>query len=259
MSEEPAETGIPEYPDDSTPVIADPAVGAREHDWHPANKASIKAVCCLEAIRDMALLFRFLSFFPDSASSNRFVKSIATPLYSLATGIRDVYGEMENLDLKQMRKEDRRAFLKRKENFSNAVFQGRNGPLKTVRDKIGAHIDQDVIVGGEHVWKHVNLRSFVVILRVCLIEFDFLLQQDIYAWARKTDHPNLVRLMRVDGTLVDFVAKAGELEYIKAISFVKSPREAIASEVNEFVADVNLVVAAISLSPTINNRGQSIF
>lgn len=246
MNDQKSHLGIPAYLDESKPKIADPAIGAKVNDWHPANDSAIKLVRCLEAIRDLSPIFRFLATLPNPENNNRFVKSIATPLYSLAESVRDVYGEIENSRIKGMRKKDRRVFLKRGQDFLNAVFHGKNSPLRTVRNKISAHIDKDTILGGEHVWKHVNLRSFVNVLRLCLNELDALLQQDIYAWTRNTDHPDLVRLMSVDGTLVDLVRENGELEYISAISFVKSPREAIAIEVNEFVAVSNLVVSAIS-------------
>lgn len=238
--------GAPVYLDESDPRIADHSVGVRVHDWHPANGPAIKMVRCLEAIRDLAPIFNFVVNSPTPDSDNRIVKMMATPLYTLATGVRDVYGEIENSDLRRMHKNDRRAFLKRKEAFSNAVFQGKNGPLKTVRDKIGAHIDTDTILSGERVWKHVSLQTFVELLRLCLLELDYLLQNDIYAWTRNTDRENLVRLMSVDGSLVDFVTENNQPKYIARLSFVKSPREGIAREVNAFVATVNLIVARMS-------------
>lgn len=235
----------------SEPFIADLSKGANVDDWHPANEVSIKIVRCLEAIRDLSPIFRFLSTSPFPEADTRFIKSIATPLYSLATGIRDVYGEIENGNFRSMRKADRRALLQRREKFSAAVFQGKNGPLKTVRDKIGAHIDRKAILGGEGFWRFVSLRAFIAALRICLLELDFLLQQDLFAWTRNTNLPNVVRLMSVDGTLVDFVEREGQLDHIAAISLVESPREAIAREFNELVGVVNLIVAAIS-----RNTGQ---
>jgi hypothetical protein len=250
MNDAESPRGIPCYIDNSKPTIADLAVGARIDDWHPANNAAIKMVCCLEAIRDLAPLFSFLSTLSVPQTGTRFIKSIATPLYSLAIGIRDVYGEIEASKLTGMNKRDRKAFLKRKEDYSSSVFQGKSGPLKTVRDKIGAHIDHDVILAGESVWKHVGLIPFIDIVRLCLMELDFLLHHDIYAWTRKTDHPNLIRLMSVDGTLVDLVEENGEPQYIASVSFVESPRWGIVREVNGFVALVNSVVAAIGRSRT---------
>ena len=237
--------GIPVFIDESSPRIADHARGLAIDDWQPANDATIKLIRCLEAIRDLKPICDFLACSPQAAADRRFIKGLATPLYTLVAAIRDMYGEIQNAEFKNMPKERRRMFRGRSEAFSKAVG-GKDSRLKKVRDKIGAHVDKDAILGGTDVWADVDLKTFLDILRLCLVELGFLLHRDNYAWTRHTDAPNVLRLMSVDGTLVDLADVDGHLEHIGAISFVPSPRIGIINEVNAFVSTVNRIVAALS-------------
>ena len=238
--------GIPVFIDKSEPRIADAAHGLRLGDWNPANDAAIKLIRCLEAARDLRLGFDFLSLSPAPAQEKRRIKAIATPLWSLATGINDVHVEVQNSDLfRGLDKRTRRAFLNRAAAFRVAVLGGKDGPLKSVRDKIGAHIDKEIILGAERIWKHVDLIRFIDFVRICVEELNFLLGQDVYAWTRHTDDPGIVRLMNVDGTLVDLAHEDDELQYISSVSFVTSPRIGVAREINGLVGVVNRLVDAI--------------
>ena len=233
--------GLPLYIDDSTPAIADPASGAVIDDWHPACNCTIKLVRCLEAIRDLSPICQFLQMHHSPDTCNRIVKSLATPLYSLAEALRDVHGEVGHSQFKRMKKQKRRELIARRDKFVASVFGAKNGALKTVRDKISSHIDKDTILGGDDVWGLVDLTSFLDIADICLHELDFVLQLDIYSWTRRTDDPNLIRLMNVDGTLVDIEDRNGQLGDLRSVSFVTTPKLAIAIEGRELIASLSQI------------------
>jgi hypothetical protein len=250
MDETSKTPGIPILIDESTPRIADPACGIKTDDWQPANVLTIKLVCCLEAIRDLKPICGILALSSDPGSDRRLVKTLATPLYSLAMGIHDLFGEVEHSELKAMPMQTQRAFRNRVADFTQSVLGGKDGPLKKVRDKIGAHIDKDTILGGQDLWASVDLTFYVTILRLCMNELDHFLRLDNYAWLRRSDCPNRVRLMNIDGTLVDLAGDNGELKSIVAVSYVKSPRFGIVGELNELVGVVNVIVLALSSAQT---------
>lgn len=242
------ESGIPAYIDQQDARIADFAEGLQEHDWQPANNVSIKFIRCLEAIRDLKLTCGFLAISADPSSDKRRIKALATPLYSLAIGIRDVHGEIQASEFQNMKKHVQKAFRKRNAAFSKEVLEGKQGRLKQVRDKIAAHIDKDTILNSNHLWADVNLAYFIRLLSRCIEELDMLLQQDFFAWTRHTETPDVIRLMNVDGTLVELSTEDDELQYISAISFVQSPRQAIGREVNDLVSTINQIVTTMKKS-----------
>lgn len=237
---------VPVYLDESAPRIADPARGAQVHDWLPANDLTIKFVRCLESIRDLRVPCEFLASSARHTIDKRFVKGLATPLLSLAIAIKDVFGEIEHSLFRHMPETERTLVLQRKSRFDVAVLD-RKSALKAARDKIGAHIDTETILSGKAIWDSVDLGFYVQILNLCLCELNCFLQLDDYAWTRRTDREDIVQLMNVDGSLVSFVERDGELDYIESVSFVQSPRKGFVREVNEFVATVNRIVAVRSM------------
>ena len=240
-------SAFPVLIDESTPEITNPARGPQVDDWQPACDCAIKLIRCLEAIRDLSPICKFLQMQHSSETRNRIAKSLATPLYSLADALRDVYGEIGHSQVKQMNKAQRRELNARRDKFIASVFSAKNGALKTVRDKISAHIDKDTILGGDKIWRQVDLAFFLGVADTCMREFDFVLQLDIYTWIKRTDDPNLIRLMNVDGTLVDIEDNDGELGDLRAITFVNTPKLAIAIEGRQFLSDLGAIGRTIGL------------
>jgi hypothetical protein len=235
------------YIDDAEPRISDHAIGLEVDDWLPANRAAVKLTRCLESIRDMTPLSEFLVLaVHQGVVSKRHMKPIATQLYSLVTGIVDVYGEIQQSHSKNLPKPARKAIVERGKRFDSSVLSGSS--LKKIRDKIAAHIDADTIVEGEEIWRSVDLLEFLRILRLCIEELEYLLSHSIYEWMRFDQYSDRFRLMTEDGLLIDFRIEGDEVQSIERITKVKSPRYAVAAEAG------SLVTRAMSLELLLLNK-----
>jgi len=60
------------------------------------------------------------------------------------------------------------------------TLSGKESPLKRVRDKLSAHIDPDTIIDGDELWGKVDVNDYIRIIRTCVGELNFLLQNDFY-------------------------------------------------------------------------------
>ena len=137
----------------------------------------------------------------------------------------------------------------KRQEFKRSVLDGKNAPLKIVRDKLAAHIDKETILGAEAVWKHVDLLLFLDVTDTCMRELDVLLKLDVYSWTKNTKNPDLIRLMSCDGTLVDIERRNGELGDLRAISLVRTPKLGIANEGRQLVSVLKQIRENIGTLP----------
>ncbi|MCL4264025.1 MAG: hypothetical protein KJ069_12450 [Anaerolineae bacterium] len=224
--------GIPIYIDDSQPEIDDPANLSNNSYWFPANNISIKLATCLESIRDIERLLAVLVEQDNPSSDKRIVKLMATPLYSLASGVRDLFNDLQGnaKEYAQIKDKQKRQINRRLPEYLRAVPL-QDGDLRTIRDKISSHVDKDVFTGNpRRIWELVDLDVQLEWLRTIIDELMFLLSLDAYAWTRDSGDPAIFRLMSVDGVQVDLNLE----EYlILDVTMVKSPKYYISTKIQE--------------------------
>jgi len=232
MKNEEARQGIPIYIDQNDPEIDDPANQMRESNWYPANTITSKLMTCVEAIRDIQRLLEILAEQNDPYSDKRIVKLLATPVYNLACGIRDIFNDVEgNFKAYGQVSNKQQAQIKKRFNqfIKNVPLQ--EGALRTVRDKISSHIDRNVFVGdSREIWGLVDLESLLEWMRACIDALMPLLELDIYAWTRDSGHPDICRLMSVDGVQVDLNL---EEKVIIGVSITPSPKFYVSKKIQE--------------------------
>lgn len=231
--------GIPIFVDEADPEIDDPANSHHDQHWYPANTIAIKLVRCLEALRDIQVMLNTLAAEEDPASRKRLTKLLATPLFNLIVGVRDMFNDIEGnaKEYKQITVEDRRQINNRFERYLEEVPFDSTSTLKIIRDKISSHIDKDVFKGdARKTWSLVDLEQLLEWLRIALEALMFLLSLDIYAWTRDSGHEDVFRLMWADGYQVDLNLKE---TVIVGMSLARSPKYYISSKVQEMVETYN--------------------
>jgi len=232
MDEKPRVQGIPIFLDDNEPAIDDPAVPTDVSYWFPANTISIKLATSIESLRDINRLLEVLAGQEDPWADKRMLKLFATPLYSFATSVKDLFSDIHGnaSDYNNLSDKDRREVNRILLSFSKAVPL-KEGTLRTIRDKISAHVDKDVFKGDPRkVWELVDLDLQLDWLRACATELLFLVELDIYAWTRESGNTSVFRLMSVDGVQVDL--KRDE-RIISGVTKGRSPKYYIASKIQE--------------------------
>lgn len=227
--------------DKSDPFVADAAVGPAGTHYLPANAPTQVLVQCLEAVRDLRTAFGLLDILPEPWADRRLLKTIATPLYSLAKAIDHLHGALQERESGKVDRKARRARVKRREAFEKSVPFGQGSGLKTLRDKLAAHVDKDAVYD-DRIWATAELPTLSRAICICLNELNSLLAEDEYAWTLPSDDDSC-RLMACDGSLVHFTLQDGRPGDLIGITLTKSPREAVRREMDALYAALSRVVA----------------
>lgn len=237
--------GIPIYSDTSDPEMHDPAKQQSCTVWKASNNISLKLLRCVEAVRDITKHLESVSQLENPLSDKRYAKILATPLYSLVSGIRDIYNELQGnaKEYSIISTAQHKELLKRAAQFAKLVPTDKGSELRDVRDKMSSHIDKDTVETPAPYWEKVDLLLFLNWLRACIEQIMHLLTLDVYGWTRNCGHPDIWSLMSVDGTVVDFYMQNGEPVSILRVTFAKSPKYGIANEVHRLVRLYNEVTA----------------
>lgn len=215
--------GIPIHIDTGEPRVDDPAAYKNATYWFPANRISTKLTACLESARDISRLLDILARQEHPSRDRRLIKLLSTPLYNLARGVEGVLNDLQGnaKEYGQLDASERSRINERLSDYSNTVPL-RDGPLRTIRDKISSHVDHDVFVGDPRkVWGFVNLEQQLAWLKAIIQQWEFLLSLGVYAWTRDSGHPNIFRLMSEDGVQVDLDLKN---KAIVNVTLVRSPK-----------------------------------
>lgn len=234
--------------DSDEPQIKDASVQQASTVWHGANGISFKLLRCLEAARDITKIFEVLADLGDPFLDKRWAKQVASPLYNLASGVKDMFNELEGnaryysiLDDKK-----RRELRKRAIQFAEQVPLDSQSELRAVRDKIGSHIDKDAVITPDEYWSKVNLDAYLVWLRNSLEQLLHLLSLDVYGWTRDSGYPDVWSLMNVDGTVVDLYLQDGQPVSILKVTLAKSPKYGVQNENIKLVDLYNTLVTKYS-------------
>jgi hypothetical protein len=237
VSEEHGLRPLPIYIDDSQPEIHDPSRRRRRVVWQAANTVSFKLLRCLEAARDLTQIVQTINERKKPHSKRRIAKLLATPLFSLASGVADLYdhclGDPETAA--RVDESSRLQYRLRAVHFRENLPLDKQSALRRVRDKMAAHIDIEAMMGSSVLWNELDFARYLLWIRLCLIEVLELLKLDVYAWTQDSNHKDVVRLMSVDGTLVDLYVKDGRASAILNITFAKSPKYGIEREIKKLI------------------------
>jgi hypothetical protein len=225
------------------PEVKDPAIKQSSVVWSGANEISFKLLRCLEAVRDITKIFQVLVELDDPFSDKRWVKQTASPLYNLASGIHDMFNELEGnaKNYSILTTKERRELKKKATQFGEQVPLDNQSELKDVRDRIDSHVDKVAVITPDEYWEKVNLSSYLGWLRVCLEQLAHLLSLEVYGWTRDSGHPDVWSLMSVDGTVVDFYMQDGQPVAILSVTLAKSPKYSVLNELQNLVDLYNKV------------------
>ena len=238
-----ARKGLPVSVDLSEPEIQDPAGQQAPTVWMGANAISFKLLRCVEAVRDLTRTLQSIAEFDDPLSDKRGAKILATPLYTLASCVRDIFNELEGnaKDYSTVSLAQHKELRERAARFAKQVSLDRGSDLRAVRKKISAHVDKDAVITPDKYWSKVDLLAYLRWMKVCLEQIMHLLTLDVYGWTRESGHPDVWSLMSVDGTVVDLYMQNGKPVSILNITLVKSPKYSIANEIKKLVTLYNKV------------------
>jgi hypothetical protein len=231
---EPAEIkqGIPIYIDHREPEIDNPLNSSESTYWYPANSISIKLTSCLESMRDIHKLLELLNQ-DTHVADKRLHKLLVTPVFSLAHGVENLFKDIEGNanGYGQITAKQKRQVKKHFLQFSKEVPLQKGSNLKAMRDKLAAHIDNDIFLGnGREIWKLVEIGQLLEWIKATLNALITLLELDIFAWTQESDTPAVLRLMSVDGVRVDLNL---EEKLILGVSIVRSPKYYISNLVQK--------------------------
>ncbi len=246
-----APRGIPFYIEQSLRRVQDPACLKDIDGWAGANQVTFCLLQALESLRDPRVVLTDLASQGQPNSDRRRIKRISTPLVSFARSIRDICKELlANPDFYGGLSDAVRAEIRQcDDEMARVVPLSGNGALRVVRNKIDAHVDPDTVMNPQQVWGHVELGNYIPWLGCSLITFSRLLVLDVYGWTCKSAHPDIFRLMEVDGTLVDFVMVDGQPSIIAGITQTKFPKVSIAGELNAVITLHNTLLQSLPPSP----------
>lgn len=233
--------GVPVYLDQNDPEIDDPSVELKTCHWQPACKSTNKLVRCLEAFRDTKAAIGPMVLSPNPDCDKRQLKQSVVPIYNLALALRDLYNDLQSRGWPKILPEERKKAGEKYRVFQEKV-NTKNGPLKTARDKIGAHIDKDPGgSGARDIWREVNTYSVLCWIGACVQLFMPLLTADAFSWTRESGDPKTTRLMNIDGREVVLQSSHDHGVSLVGLSITASPKIAIEKEVLDLVAACHLI------------------
>jgi hypothetical protein len=242
--------GVPIYLDDRDPEIDDPAGQIAGHRWLPANRTTFKLTRCLEAFRDLKTALVPLASAADLATDKRAAKLLVVPVYNVAMGVRDLFNDIHSNSWSTLDPETKEGLDRQFRLFGEKVPTDQ-GALKTIRDKIGAHLVDNKLfpTGSRPVWEQFDIRDVLEWIYYCVEMIGPLLELDAYAWSRSSGNPQVANIMSVDGSEVSLLIEDGEPTMIVGLRLTRSPREGIVREVQEVVAAWVEVAKRLGLKP----------
>jgi hypothetical protein len=240
--------GMPFYLDQHPPRIEDPSRPREDHHWLPACDRTNKLTRCLEAVRDVATALAPVTAAAQPDLDKRLVKQLITPIYNLATALRDLYNYVQSNCWTRLKGPEQRTLKNAFQAFTKTVPTGK-GVLKTARDKIAAHLDKDVFTSQyRQFWDSFGIADVLGWIRGCIRMMALLMDPDIYSWTRSSGYSNVVNLMNVDGSEVSLLIKDDKPECIVGIQFATSPKSGIAKEVREVLLSCSAICKRLGIN-----------
>jgi hypothetical protein len=219
---------LPIFFDSETRGLTDVAkVEVDPGDWYPANKPSSKIWRCLEALRDVSNLVQGGKEL-DEGGKRRRAKIVVVPLYSFIEHLRSTCNYiLDKPNMKERLDKAAKANLRKHlKAFSRTVPVERPSILRTVRNKLSAHVDRkmspreaaglmkDAPPHEVGRWLHNGILLLCEVLSV-----------DVFAWGTDDCPEGCLRLMTAEPFLVTLRKGAdGELAKIVSLHVSQSPK-----------------------------------
>ncbi len=224
--------------DPSEPQIEDPSQPLDLTHWQPQDKRTSKLTRCLEALRDVTTAFRPVADAGEDVDK-RLLKQSITPIYTLATALRDLSNELQNNCHQELNDKEKAAIAHHFTIFTKAVPTDSASPLKIARDKLSAHLDKDTLTPGyRDFWNQFDLSSVADWIIGCVRMFAIFIQPDLYHWTRNGGQAGRVTVMRFNQLELQLVVGGDEVADISELRLSRSPKEAIDRELRELVVVV---------------------
>lgn len=216
--------------DSNTPRIEDPSQPLDLTHWKPQDKRTSKLTRCLEALRDLTRAFMPVAGTTSASVDKRLLKQSITPLYNLATALRDLNNEITSNCPTELKDEEKKTISHHFKIFGETVPTTNDSPLKTVRDKIAAHLDKETQTPGyRDYWERFDLPAIANWIMGCIRMFTIFIQPNLYHWKRDGGQADRITVMRFDGKQVVLGITDGKDPFI-SVTMTRSPKEAIEAE-----------------------------
>lgn len=240
-------TGIPFYVESSPRRVRDPSCPDSVDGWQGANEATFKLLEGLESLRDLRVVLEDLVAQEHPHQELRRIKRLSTPLYSFAWSVLNICSEViKNPQsyggITDQCEESVRLW---KDEMLRTVPLSGESALRTIRNKIDAHVDSSSIMNPQVIWEHVSLTNYIPWLGCTITAFKHMLALNVFGWSCDSSHPDVWRIMSVDGTLVDFMMENGSPSYIIAVTQTVSPKVDIANELNHVITLHNTLLSKL--------------
>lgn len=237
-STENSSQGMPIYEDEYVRSVADSLDEDEESNaWYPANNMAIKLWQCLEALRDIEVALESASSQKNSTKRKRQLKQFSVQLHSFATAVARLCDQIIGDD-------DARRWLEKgvakqisaiKSEFLELAPIDHNSDLSILRNRMGGHIDRDLVPwGAREILSRNVLSNLGKWLHVCLHVMLDLLKLDVYSWSVRST-PGYFRLMAIEPFLLTFEVDAGIKSLVAVHVARRSPRNAIADVIESVV------------------------
>jgi len=239
--------GLPFYIESTPRKVRDPSIPEHVDGWKGCSEATFKLLEGLESLRDLKVVLSDLVAQDQPHLELRRIKRISTPLYSLAWSVINICDELINNPNSYGGRTDEceKSVRDWKQEMERVVPLSGDSTLRKVRNKIDAHIDSGTVMNPESVWEHVTLENYVPWLGCTITAYKHMLVLNVYGWTCESSHPDIWRLMSVDGMLVDFFMENGQPSFITSATQTISPKVDIARDLNEIITIYNSLLGKL--------------
>lgn len=230
-SDNQASRGMPVFLSTVERGLADPAAATVE-TWHPGDAVSQKLWACTEPLRDVEHLLQEL---PVEQRSRR-LKILATPVSSFRLAVIQLGDYLSSApDLKvKLTNESRRQVAKLVEKLK--ANDPAHEAVKTVRDKLSAHIDKNISSwDAERRLRDCSALAVGTALHSSICTLLRLLELNVYSWFAEDTPEGFLRLMSAEPYLTTFRVENQHIVEIIKLELAKSPRYAVSGLCEEVV------------------------
>jgi hypothetical protein len=241
---------VPIYGDSREPELDDAAADECWHRWKPHSPLTNKLFCCVDAMRDTRTALSPLLLAPDEVGNKRRLVPALTAVFKWAKCVRDLHEGIGNQAKGRISKAERQALSKLFRAFEKQVNTN-DGPMKTARDKLAAHVDKDVFKDDPRtLWAGFSLPAILCWIRASVEMMAALIEPDVYAWTRGEDGSRFVRVMQFDSREVCLAFEEGKAPTVVSMTLARSPKYGIEREVRQLVAVCRQLQSNLEIATT---------
>ncbi|MCI0540752.1 MAG: hypothetical protein L0Z50_36600 [Verrucomicrobiales bacterium] len=225
--------GWPIYRDPIDRKLPDP-VASNKTDWHPATPATRKLWRCFEAMQKLCFLLKGMGTNEEEATVRRFLVQFAVPLYDFFGCVRDLGATIEgDVQTRDRLNDSEQLYVKDlRKRYREAVLDQITA-LKAVRDKLGAHTDQDIWPAeAVRLVEGLDIHMTGAYLHAGLLALDKLARLDCFAWSSDGYREGEFRLMTCEPFVLSL--RDDKMEMV-GFEMTESPRRHIFEKIADAV------------------------